>query len=143
MAFSINRVTLLGRVSQDPELRYTAKGHPVCTVNLATSYSYREGEEWKEVPNFSRCVIWGKPAEIVSQKIKKGEYLYVDGRIQTRKWETQEGQTRYSTEVIVRNFVIPQNQGGKLTVNKTENEGEGLKDLELPAETNQEDDMPF
>lgn len=113
MAFSINRVTLLGRCAQDPELRYTPEGTPVCNVSIATSYSYQQDGQWKEVPQFTRCVFWRNAAENVAEHTKKGEYLYVDGRIQTRKWENREGQTQYTTEVVVDNYVIPQNKGSR------------------------------
>ena len=142
MAFSINNVTLLGRCAQDPELRYTANGTPVCTLNIATSRSYREGDEWKEVPEFTRCVVWAKAAEYISQNVTKGNYIYVDGRLQTRKWQDKEGQDRYTTEVVVRNFVIPKAKG------------EGIASLPQSAKTEEPtgetvppekeiDDMPF
>ncbi len=146
MAISINRVTLLGRCAQDPELRYTADGTPVCTLNVATSYSYQREGEWEEVPQFTRCVLWRNRAEYVARHVSKGEYIYVEGRLQTRKWEGKDGQTRYTTEVQVDNFVIPQNKGQSIATGQEETEGlpqapesqeeDSLEDLDT-------DNMPF
>lgn len=111
MAFSINRVTLLGRVATKPALKYTPNGRGVINIRLATDYSYQKDNEWVQVPQFTTCVFWGRPAEIIDQQISVGEYLYVEGRLQTRSWEGQDGNKRYATEVIARNFVIPRKKG--------------------------------
>lgn len=107
MAFSINRVSLLGRVASKPALKYTPNGQAVLNLRLATSYSYQKDEEWVQVPQFTTCVFWGRPAEIIDQQVSTGEFLYVEGRLQTRSWEGQDGNKRYATEVVVQNFVIP------------------------------------
>ncbi len=149
MAFSINRVTLLGRCANDPEMRYTPSGQAVLNLRIATSYSYQKDGEWQEVPQFTNCVFWNKPAEIVAQHISKGDYLYVDGRVQTRSWEDQDGNTRYRTEVVVSDFVIPRNKGeggGTVTDAVESNSGQSLDE---PAGTEDEDeviensDIPF
>lgn len=112
MAFSINRVNLLGRVATKPAIRYTPSGRPVLNLRLATSYSYQNNEgEWVQVPQFTTCVFWGRPAEIIDQQASVGEFLYVEGRLQTRSWEGQDGTKRYATEVQVQNFVIPRGKG--------------------------------
>ncbi|MBU1868439.1 single-stranded DNA-binding protein [Patescibacteria group bacterium] len=143
MAFSMNRVTLLGRCSQDPELRYTADGTPVCTVSIATSHSYRQGEEWKEVPEFSRCVLWRKAAEYVAQNVAKGGYIYVDGRIQTRKWEDRDGNTRYSTEIVVQNYVIPKGKGEAAGLVNNQASVQTSGDAKPQSEDIPTDDIPF
>jgi len=111
MAFYINRVTLLGRVASKPSLKYTPNGQAVLNLRLATAYSYQKDGQWEEVPQFTTCVFWNRPAEIIDQQISTGDYLYVEGRLQTRSWEGQDGNTRYATEVIVQNFVIPRGKG--------------------------------
>mgnify|MGYP001034432876 CR=1 FL=1 len=107
MAFSINRVSLLGRVAAKPALKYTPNGRGVINIRLATDYSYQKDNEWVRVPQFTTCVFWGRPAEVIDQQVSVGEYLYVEGRLQTRSWEGQDGNKRYMTEVQVQNFVIP------------------------------------
>lgn len=115
MAFSINRATILGRATADPNLKYTPTGQAMVRLGIATSHSYKKDDEWVEVPQFTNCTFWRRQAEIISQNISKGQYLYVEGRIQTRSWEDQDGNKRYATDVQVENFVIPRNKGeGKL-----------------------------
>ena len=111
MAFSINRVSLLGRVASKPALKYTPNGRGVINIRLATDYSYQKDNEWVRVPQFTTCVFWGRPAEIIDQQVSVGEFLYVEGRLQTRSWEGQDGMKRYTTEVVVQNFVIPRGKG--------------------------------
>ena len=75
MAFSINRATILGRATADPNLKYTPNGQAVVNLGIATSYSYKKDDEWVEVPQFTNCVFWGRQAEIVGQNVSKGQYL--------------------------------------------------------------------
>jgi len=92
----INRMTLLGRAAKDPELRASASGSAVTNFTIVTSYTPKGGEER---PEFHRCVAFGRLAEIVSTYIKKGEQLYIEGRLQTRSYE-KDGVTKYSTEIV-------------------------------------------
>lgn len=103
---TVNSVTLLGRLGQDPEIRETKDGGKVATLSLATNDNVkdREDTEWH------RVVIFGKGAEILEEHSKKGGLLYIEGRNKTKKYEDKEGITRYSTEVIASNF---QFVGGK------------------------------
>ncbi len=140
MAFSINRVTLLGRAADDPNLRYTPSERAVLNLPIATSYSYQKDGEWEEVPQFTRCVFWGRQAEVIDKQISKGEYLYVEGRLQTRNWEDKDGNTRYSTEVQVRNFVIPRNKGDS---SKASNTPPAPKKVGNGDESVDEDSIPF
>lgn len=103
---SVNQVSLLGNLTRDPELRYTPTGTPVINFSIATNRSYKEGDEWKETADFHNVVFWNKPAEIISQFVSKGNKLYIQGRLQTRKWEDKEGNKKYTTEVIGRDFVL-------------------------------------
>jgi len=140
MAFSINRVTLLGRVANDLNLRYTPGERAVLNLRIATSYSYQKDGEWEEVPQFTNCVFWGRNAEILDKQMSKGEYLYVEGRLQTRSWEDKEGNTRYSTEVQVRNFVIPRNKG---QASKSSGNTSKPNDFGDGGENVDEDSIPF
>ena len=140
MAFSINSVTLLGRVANDLNLSDTPSERAVLNLRIATSYSYQKDGEWQEVPQFTNCVFWGRNAEIVEKQMSKGEYLYVEGRLQTRSWEDKEGNTRYSTEVQVRNFVIPRNKGD---ASKAPNKSSAPENFNDGDENVDEDSIPF
>jgi single-strand DNA-binding protein len=99
----VNKVILIGNLGQDPEVRYMPSGNAVANVSLATSESWRDRNtgETQERTEWHRVVFFGKLAEVVGQYCKKGSKLYVEGRLQTRKWQGQDGQDRYTTEVVV------------------------------------------
>lgn len=97
----LNKVMLIGNLGTDPEMRYTANGSAVTSFRLACSRSYTSPDgERKEETEWFTVVSWNKLAETVSQFLQKGRRAYVEGRLQTRSWEGQDGQTRYRTEVI-------------------------------------------
>ena len=99
---SLNKVLLIGNLTRDPELRYTPSGAAVCTFGLATNRSYTASDGTKkDEAEFMRIVSWNKLAEICSQLLKKGRKVYVEGRLQTRSWETPDGQSRQTTEVVI------------------------------------------
>ncbi|UAJ65919.1 single-stranded DNA-binding protein [Candidatus Schneideria nysicola] len=99
----VNKVILIGNLGQDPEIRYMSNGNAVTNINLATSETWRDkqNDEIKEKTEWHRIVIFGKQAEIVNEYLKKGSQIYIEGSLQTRKWQDQNGQDRYITEVIV------------------------------------------
>lgn len=101
---TINKVILIGRLGQDPELKYTASGTAVVTLNVATNTSYKN-QEGNNVDNteWHRVVAWRKQAEILAQYTKKGSRIYVEGRLATRSWDDQNGVKRYTTEVVADN----------------------------------------
>jgi single-strand DNA-binding protein len=105
MAGSLNRVMLIGRLTRDPELRYTPSGTPVCNLGIATNrYGQDANGERREFTDFHDIVVWNqgnrKLAELCSQYLQKGRLVYVEGRLQTRSWDDQAtGQKRYKTEV--------------------------------------------
>lgn len=103
---SVNKVILVGRVGKDPETRYTPDGKAIANLSLATSEK-RKGEEATE---WHRLVFFDKLAGVVTDYVKKGSLLYVEGKIQTRKWQDKEGQDRYSTEIVANSM---QMLGGK------------------------------
>ena len=99
--FGINRVTLIGNLGADPEVRKTASQQTVTQFSLATSESWvnKEGER-QEKTEWHRIVIWGKLAETCAKHLAKGRQVFIEGRLQTRSWETEQGQKRFTTEVI-------------------------------------------
>ncbi|WP_416776489.1 single-stranded DNA-binding protein [Xenorhabdus budapestensis] len=99
----INKVILVGHLGQAPEIRYLPTGGTVATLSLATSDSWRDKQtgETREKTEWHRVVIFGKLAEIAAEYLQKGAQVYIEGQLQTRKWQDQQGQDRYSTEVVV------------------------------------------
>ncbi|MDX1397584.1 MAG: single-stranded DNA-binding protein [Oceanospirillum sp.] len=106
MSRGINKVILVGNVGQDPEVRYLPNGGAVANVTLATSESWmdKNSGQRQEKTEWHRVVFFGKLADIVSQYVKKGSKLYVEGKLQTRKWQDQSGNDKYTTEIVVDGF---------------------------------------
>jgi len=102
MAGSVNKVILIGRLGQDPKLTYLPSGSPVTEFTLATDESFKNREGQKEErTEWHRVKVYGKSAEFCSNYLSKGRLVYVEGSIRTRKWQDQQGQDRYTTEIIV------------------------------------------
>ena len=101
---NLNKVFLIGRLTRDPELRYTTSGQAVTTFGLATSRTYMAKDGKKEETCFVNIVTWGKQAEVCAEYLKKGNLIFIEGRLQYRKWETQDGEKRSTIEVVVINF---------------------------------------
>ncbi|EJG0989406.1 single-stranded DNA-binding protein [Vibrio parahaemolyticus] len=102
----INKVILVGNLGNDPEIRYMPNGGAVANITIATSESWRDkatGEQ-REKTEWHRVVLFGKLAEVAGEYLRKGSQVYVEGQLQTRKWQDQSGQDRYSTEVVVQGF---------------------------------------
>ena len=118
MSRSLNKVTLIGNLGSDPEVRSTTGGNRVATFSLATSRSWNDASGAKqEKTEWHRCVVWNSKssqlADIVERYVKKGDKLYVEGRIEYRQWQDKEGQTRYTTEINVRELLmLSGRQGG-------------------------------
>ena len=113
---SLNKVMLIGRLTRDPEMRYTPSGQPVTSFSIATNrYGSGPDGDRREFTDYHNCVAWniGKRnlAEIMGQNLKKGSLVYVEGRLQTRSWEGQDGQKRKTTEVIVNDFEFLESRG--------------------------------
>ena len=104
---SLNKVTLIGNLTRDPELRYTPSGTAVCTFGLATNRSWTtQTGETKEETEFHRIVAWNKLGELCSQLLAKGRKVYVEGRLATRTWQAQDGTQRTSTEIVIEDMII-------------------------------------
>ena len=111
MSRSLNKVTLIGNLGNDPEVRSTTGGNRVATFSLATSRSWNDQSgNRQEKTEWHRCVVWNTKgsqlADIVEKYVKKGDKIYVEGRIEYRQWQDKEGQTRYSTEINVRELIM-------------------------------------
>lgn len=128
----MNTVQILGNLTRDPEVRYTTSGKAVATFNVAASNTFTSSDgETKEQTAFINCVAWGKLGEAVGN-YRKGNRLFVEGRLQTRSYETQDGQKRYVTEVVA-NFV-----GTSLM-----NDDASASNFDSFENANQDENIPF
>ena len=109
---TVNKVILIGRLGQDPELKYTPSGAAVLTLSIATNTSYKN-QEGNSVDNteWNRVVIWRKLAEIIAQYAKKGSRVYVEGKLATRSWDDQNGVKRYTTEIVAEQMQMLEGRG--------------------------------
>lgn len=160
MARSLNKVILIGNLTRDPEMRYTPSGTAVATFSIATNRSWKtESGDTKEDAEFHRIVAWDKLAEICSQLLKKGSKVYVEGRLQTRQWQTKEGQDRTTTEIVISEMMLLDNKGAgeassygddqEIDIPEDFDEPQGdsgkKKEKQAKKETKEEesDDIPF
>lgn len=99
----VNKVIILGNLGNDPEIRYAANGNAIATLSVATSEQWKDKQtgEKKEKSEWHRVVIFGKLAEIAGEYLRKGSQVYLEGKLQTRKWQNQQGQDQYTTEIVV------------------------------------------
>jgi single-strand DNA-binding protein len=104
MSRGVNKVILVGRLGNEPDVRYTAAGLAIATISLATNFSTKDRQtgEWREETEWHRVVFFDRLAEIVKQYLHKGSQIYVEGRLRTNKWQDQNGQDRYTTEIVAR-----------------------------------------
>ncbi len=153
MARGINKVILIGNLGNDPEVKYTASGSAVANVSIATSENWKDkatGEN-QERTEWHRVVFFGKLAEIVGEYLKKGSQVFVEGRLQTRKWQDKEGQDRYTTEIIANEMQMLGGRGGggspdSRVNNDTPRTGAAPKPSAAPASAPKDDfddDIPF
>ncbi|MBV7315262.1 single-stranded DNA-binding protein [Shewanella sp. NIFS-20-20] len=115
----VNKVILVGNLGQDPEVRYMPNGNAVANITVATSESWKDQQgQQQERTEWHRVVFFGKLAEIAGEYLRKGSQVYVEGKLQTRKWKDQSGQDRYSTEIVV-------DQGGSMQMLGGRPQGQG------------------
>lgn len=121
---SVNKVILIGNLGKDPEMRYMPSGEAIANFSVATSENWTDktSGDKKEATEWHRVVFFGRTAEVVGQYVKKGSKIYVEGRLQTRKWQDKEGQDRYTTEV----------RGDVMRMLDRRGEGSGSMDQEPP-----------
>ena len=143
---TLNRMTAIGNLGSDPEMRYTPNGDPVTTFSIAVSRSYntRDGERREETEWF-RVVTWRQLAELCNQYLSKGRKVYVDGRLQTRQWEARDGTTRTTVEIEAQNvvFLNRPNEGGGGMPREEEDPGGNFGGGGGDGGGAPEDDLPF
>ncbi|RLC61670.1 MAG: single-stranded DNA-binding protein [Chloroflexi bacterium] len=107
MARGLNKVMVIGHVGRDPEMRYMPSGRPVTSFSVATTRSWTNAEgERREETEWFNVVAWGNLAEICKQHLRKGQQVYIEGRLQTRSWEDQEGRKRFRTELVANEMIL-------------------------------------
>jgi len=138
---TVNKVILIGRLGQDPEVRYAPSGAAVANFSIATNRGWKnkDGENQEET-TWHRIVAWSRLAEFVKEYVKKGNRIYVEGRLQNRSWEDQNGQKRYMTEVVAANIQLLESAGsrGDFSTPPAEENLTPPSDLDTPDE-----DVPF
>ena len=141
----INKVILVGNLGQDPEVKYTAGGAAVTTISLATSESWKDKDTGsdQEKTEWHRVVLWRRLAEIAGEYLKKGSKVYIEGQLQTRKWE-QDGQTRYTTEVVGRDMQLLDSRSSSSSDSSSyEDINQDMSSQNLPDSGITDDDIPF
>lgn len=126
----VNKVILIGNLGVDPEVRYSPNGSAVTNIRIATSESWRDKQtgDTQERTEWHRVVFFGKLAEIAGEYLRKGSKVYIDGRLQTRKWQNKEGQDQYTTEIVANDMQMLDSRGGGA--------GAGMGDNQAPARGN-------
>ena len=130
----VNRVTLIGRLGADPEIKITQEGKTIARFSIATDESYLDNDGNKiEITEWHRIVVFGKLAEIVKEYFEKGRLCFIEGKLRTRQWEDKKGNKKWTTEVIAKNIRLLDK---KIKENSNEGEKENLEEIN-------EDDCPF
>ncbi len=107
MSRDLNKVQLIGRLGADPEMRYTAQGNAVTTFRVASSRTWKKADgQLEEETEWFRVVAWNRLGEVCGEYLRKGSRVYIEGRLKTRSWQDQEGQTRYITEVVAEDMIM-------------------------------------
>lgn len=150
----VNKVILVGNLGKDPEVRYMPNGNAVANITVATSETWKDKNTGadQEKTEWHRCVAFRKPAEIIGEYMRKGSKIYIEGKLQTRKWQDQQGQDRYTTEIVIDQFQFLDSRGGGTAPMSNSSEGKGsyggggdngFSQQPSPPSSDFEDDIPF
>jgi single-strand DNA-binding protein len=152
MARGINKVILIGNLGSDPDIRHTQGGNAVANLSLATSESWRDKTtgETRENTEWHRVVMFGRLGEIAGEYLRKGSKVYVEGRLQTRKWQDKEGQDRWTTEIVANEMQMLDGRGGSAPFEDQSSSESRSSSQNSPSSQDQaptggqlEDDIPF
>ena len=154
MGIGINKAIIVGTLGKDPDVKYTAGGSAVVNVTVATNETWKDKNTGEKIEKteWHRIVVFGKLAEICAQYLKKGSQVYFEGKIQTRKWQDQSGQDRYTTEIVAnemqmlggrQNNTDGANQQGKPTANRQQDNPPTDQDSFNDDYGTNQDDIPF
>jgi len=141
---SLNKVMLIGNLGKDPEVRYTGAGTAVASFSLATSEKFKnKNGEWEERTEWHNITLWARLAQIAGEYLAKGKTVYIEGRLQTRKWQDRDGKDRYTTEIVGEKMQMLSGKGeggGRPAAGRPESQE--APSYEEPA-FNPDDDIPF
>ncbi len=138
--FNINQVTILGNLIREAELKYTKNNTAVTNISVATNHSVKNGDSWDEVPTYHDIVVWGKMAEAVA-KFVKGSKIFIQGRLQKRSYEKDDGTKVYITEIVAEKVIGLDNRKRVEDNPNIEKDAEVLRDAEV--DTSSDDEIPF
>ncbi len=143
MARGVNKVILVGNLGRDPEIKYTASGAAIANITIATSESWNDKQSGERVEKteWHRVVAFQRLAEIMGEYLKKGSQVYIEGKLQTRKWQDQNGQDRYSTEVVASDMQMLGSRGGEGGGSQP-NTGGGFRSNPQPQQQQQQQAAP-
>lgn len=133
-----NRVILMGRLTRDPELRYTGGGTAVCNFSIAVNRRIKKGDDWADEASFFDIVAFGKRGEAIAEYLGKGRLIFIEGELQQRRWESQDGQKRSRVEVLANRFEFVDSKGEGAGA-----PGTGGSDAEDAPPPLEDDDIPF
>jgi single-strand DNA-binding protein len=134
---SLNKVLLIGNTGRDPEVRYTASGTAVASFSLATSEKFKnKGGEWEERTEWHNIILWGRLAEIAGEYLTKGKTVFIEGRLQTRKWQDRDGKDRFTTEIVGEKMQMLSRKEGNGRTEEAPSQGE-----QTPPPS--DDEIPF
>lgn len=140
----LNRATLIGRLTRDPELRSTTTGKTVATLSVVTNRAWNDQQGQKqEQAEFHNCVLWGKLADIAGQYLAKGRRVYIEGRIQTRDWTDQSGVKKYRTEIIAENLIMLDGPRGDGSAPQSSSNSAPMPDDDGGSDEIKVEDIPF
>jgi len=141
MARGLNKVILVGNLGFDPEVRHTQSGVSVANLRLATTERVKAGDGWEDRTEWHRVVLFGKTADTAGQYLKKGNQVFIEGRLQTRKWTDQQGNDRYTTEVVGFNMIMLGGRGESVPAGNVPEAYEGDAGGSMGGAA--DDDLPF
>ncbi|HEX5314426.1 MAG TPA: single-stranded DNA-binding protein [Gammaproteobacteria bacterium] len=143
----VNKAILIGNLGADPEVRYTQGGMAVANLRIATSerWKNKQSGEQQEHTEWHRVALFGKLGEIAGEYLKKGSQVYIEGRIRTRKWQGQDGQDKYTTEIIADNMQMlgGRGEGGSYGARGENQSAEVAEERDIPGAPLEDDDIPF
>ena len=142
---SLNKVMLIGNLGRDPEVRYMPSGGAMCNISIATTDNWtdKSSGEKREKTEWHRIVMFGKQAELAEQYLKKGSPLYIEGRLQTRKWTTKEGEDKYTTEVIADRMQFLGRRGEDSFGESSQSKSKADSSEGTPSFPDEEEEIPF
>jgi single-strand DNA-binding protein len=141
----VNKVILVGRLGADPEVKAIGSGSTVARLNLATSETWVKDGQKQERTEWHRITVWGKLAEICGKHLSKGRQIYVEGKLQTRSWEDQQGQKRYATDIVASTvqFLSPATGERATTTTTSSGDDAGYQDFGPEPSFDNSDEIPF